>query len=208
MTVKRAWFAVGVAVLAAQAGHLLAYQLRFGAAAHQIQSSGAHIYFPGLVRASLGVAAALVLAGVFVVGLARILSGRSIRADSTPPFLRLFAAMFTMQLAWFAGQEVVEALVAGAPVASAADLLLWGTLGQLPVAVVAATGLRWLLARFETAIAELRIALASIPTQPFLPGIAIPICSDTVRAWILRSAAGASLAKRGPPSYVRQLELN
>ena|ERR1700682_922882 len=208
MTVKRAWLAVGIAVLGSQAGHLLAYQLRFGAAAQQIQSSGTHLYFPGLVRASLGVAAALVLTGVFVVGLARILSGRSIRADSTPPFLRLFAAMFTIQLACFAAQEVVEALFVGAPVSSVADLLLWGMLGQLPVALVAAAGLRWLLARFETAIAEIRIALATIPTH-VLPGIAIPgIWAHTDRAWILRSAAGASLAKRGPPSCVRQLELN
>jgi hypothetical protein len=203
MTAKRAWLAVGLAVVASQAGHLLAYQLRFGAAAQQIQSSGAHVYFPGLVRASLGVAAALVLTGVFVVGLARLLRGRSIRPDSTPPFLRLFAAMFTMQLAWFGGQEVVEALVAGAPVASAADLLLWGTLGQLPVALVAAAGLRWLLARFEAALTQIRIALACIPRPLFAPGIAIPIWHQTGRARILRSVAAAALAKRGPPSLLR-----
>jgi hypothetical protein len=208
MTAKRVWSAVAVAVLAAQAGHLLAYQLRFGAAAQLIQSSGAHVYFPGLVRASLGVAAALILCGVFVVGLARALSGRSIRPNSTPPFLRLLAAVFTIQLAWFAGQEVVEALVVGAPVASVADLLLWGTLGQLPVAVVAAAGLRWLLARFEAAITAIRIALASIPRRLFSPGIAIPVWGDTDRSVVLRSAAGASLAKRGPPSFARQLELN
>ena len=203
MTAKRVWLAIGLAVLASQAGHLLAYQLRFGSGAQQIQSSGAHLYFPGLLRASLGVAAMLILSGVFVVGLARILSGRPIRADSTPPFLRLFAAMFTLQLAWFAGQEVVEALVAGAPVASAADLLLWGTLGQLPVALVAAAGVRWLLARVEAAITEIRIALASIPSQLFSPGIAIPVWIHAGRAWILRSAVGASLAKRGPPSSLR-----
>src|ERR1700687_315177 len=142
MPVRRACLPAGIAILGSQAGHLLAYQLRFGAAAQAIQSSGPHVYFPGLVRASLGAAAALVLGGVFVVGLARLLSGRLIRPDSTPPFLRLFAAMFTIQLAWFAGQEVVEALVAGAPVASVADLLLWGTLGQLPAALGAAAGLR------------------------------------------------------------------
>ncbi|HET6310698.1 MAG TPA: hypothetical protein VFH00_06800 [Candidatus Nitrosotalea sp.] len=208
MTVKRAWLAVGIAVLVSQAGHLLAYQLRFGAAAQAIQSSGAHVYFPGLVRASLGAAAALVLAGVFVVGLARLLSGRAIRPDSAPPFLRLCAAMFTIQLACFAGQEVVEALFVGAPAASVADLLLWGTLGQLPAAVMAAAGLRWLMARFETAVTEIRVALASIPIQPFLPGVEIPVWAHTDRAWFLRSAAGASLAKRGPPSCVRQLELN
>jgi hypothetical protein len=208
MTAKRVWSGLGIAVLAAQAGHLLAYQLRFGAAAPTIQSSGAHVYFPGLVRASLGVAAALILVGIFVVGLARLLSGRFARADSAPPFLRLFAAMFTMQLAWFAGQEVIEALVAGAPVASVADLLLWGTLGQLPVAAVAAAGLRWLLARFDGSVTEIRLALASVPGQLFSPGIPILVWSHTDKPRLLRSAAGASPAKRGPPSFVRQLELN
>jgi hypothetical protein len=209
MTIKRVWLALGLAVTASQAGHLLAYQLRFGAAAQQIQSSGAHVYFPGVVRATLGVAAALILSGVFVVGLARILSGRSIRPDSAPPFLRLFAAMFTIQLAWFAAQEAVEALVAGAPVASVADLLLWGTLSQLPVAVVAAAGLRSLLARFEAAIAEIRIALVSPPRQLALAGLAIPAWGHTDPVWVLRSVASASLAKRGPPSLATfQLELN
>ena len=203
MTAKRVWLALGFAVIASQAGHLLAYELRFGAAAQQIQASGAHVYFPGVVRASLGAAAALVLVGAFVVGLARLLRGRSIRPESTPPFLRLFAAMFTIQLAWFAGQEVVEALVAGAPTGSAADLLLWGMLGQLPVALVAAAGLRWLLARFEAAVTEIRIALATIPSQFFSPGIAIPTWGRADRALMLRSAVGASLAKRGPPSSVR-----
>jgi hypothetical protein len=203
MTAKRAWLAVGIAVLAAQAGHLLAYQLRFGGAAATIQSSGAHVYFPGLVRVSLGVAATLVLVGIFVVGLARLLSGRFPRAASAPPFLRLFAAMFTMQLAWFAGQEVGEALVAGAPVGSAVDVVLWGTLGQLPVAVVAAAGLRWLLARFDGSVTEIRLALASVPGQLVSPGIAILIWSHTDKPRLLRSAAGAALAKRGPPSFVR-----
>jgi hypothetical protein len=200
MTAKRIWLAVGVSVLAAQAGHLIAYQLHFGAAAQQIQSTGAHLYLPGLVRTSLGIAAVLILSAAFVVGLARILRGRSIRHDSTPPLLRLFAAMFTIQLAWFAGQEVVEALVAGTPTASVADLLLWGTLGQLPVAVVAAAGLRWLLARFEAAITEIRIGLATVPTPLFSPALAMPILRDTERAPILKSVASASLAKRGPPS--------
>jgi hypothetical protein len=203
MTAKRVWSGLAIAVLAAQAGHLLAYQLRFGAAASTIQSSGAHVYFPGLVRASLGVAATLILVGIFVVGLARLLSGRFTRADSAPPFLRLFAAMFTIQLAWFAGQEAIEALVAGAPVASAADLLLWGTLGQLPVAAVAAAGLRWLLSRFDGSVTEIRLALANVPGHLVSPGIAILVWSHTDKPRLLRSACGASLAKRGPPSFVR-----
>jgi hypothetical protein len=203
MTIKRAWLAVGFAILAAQAGHLLAYQLRFGVAAQQLQSSGAHLYFPGLVRASLGIAATLILSAVFVVGLARMLSGRPIRPGTTPPLLRLLAAMFTMQLAWFAGQEVVEALIAGAPVSSVADLLLWGTLGQLPVAILTAAGLRWLLARFEAAVTEIRIALASIPSRLVSPALAIPVRRHPTSGSIFKSVAGASLAKRGPPSFLR-----
>ncbi|GAC1508949.1 MAG: hypothetical protein NVS1B3_10580 [Candidatus Dormibacteraceae bacterium] len=203
MTVKRAWFAVGVAVLAAQAGHLLAYQLRFGAAAQPFQSSGAHAYFPGVVRASLGVTAALILTGLFVVGLARLLSGRAIRPGSAPPFLRLFAALYTAQLAWFAGQEVVESLVAGTQAGSVVDLLLWGTLSQLPVALVAAAGLRWLFARFETAVAEIRIALARLPAPLSAARVAILVWSRAELDVVVRWMAGASLTKRGPPSLLR-----
>jgi hypothetical protein len=210
MTVKRAWLAVlGVAMLGSQAGHLLAYEVRFGASATQMQSSGAHAYFPGVVRTSLGVIAALVLAGLFLVGLARILSGRSVRPDSTPNLLRLVAVLYTLQLAWFAAQEVGEALLAGMPVDSVAHLLLWGTLGQLPVAVIAAVSLRWLLARFESAVTGIRVALAALP-KPLSPPIAIAV-SVSVHdnpALTLRSAAGAALAKRGPPSSLLLISSN
>jgi hypothetical protein len=201
----RSWMAVlAVGVLGSQAGHLLAYQVRFGVAATQLQSSGAHAYFPGVVRTSLGLIAALVLAGLFVVGLARILSGRSIRPDSAPNLLRLVAVLYTLQLAWFAGQEVGEALLAGMPVDSVAHLLLWGTLGQLPVAVIAAASMRWLVARFESALTEIGVALAAVP-KPLSPpiAIAVPVWGHNNRALTLRSVAGASLAKRGPPSFLR-----
>jgi hypothetical protein len=210
MTVKRAWLAVlGVAMLGSQAGHLLAYQVRFGAAATQMQSSGAHAYFPGVVRTSLGVIAALVLAGLFLVGLARILSGRSVRSDSAPNLLRLVAVLYTLQLAWFAGQEVGEALLAGLPVDSVAHLLLWGTLGQLPAAVIAAASLRWLVARFESAITEIRVALAAV-SKPLSPRIAIAVSvwRHGNPALMLRSVAGASLAKRGPPSSLLLISSN
>lgn len=195
--------AVVVGVLGSQAGHLVAYQVRFGAAAQQLQSSGAHAYFPGVVRSSLGVAAAIVLTGMFAIGLARILSGRPIRHGSGPNYLRLVAVLYTVQLATFAGQEVVESLLAGAPVASAAQLLLFGTLGQLPVAVIAAAGLRWLLIRFDSAIGEIRIALAAAPRQFSWAAIAIPLWSHASNKLILGSVAGASLVKRGPPSSLR-----
>jgi hypothetical protein len=201
---RRRWTFLCFGLLGSQAGHLLAYQVRFGAAAQQLQGSGAHSYFPGLVRTSLGVAAAVLLAGVFVIGLARILGGRSIRPDSAPHYLRLIAVLYTMQLAWFAGQEVSESLIAGTPVDSVANFLLWGTLGQLPVAVVAAVGLRWLMARLECAIDEIRFAIATNPCRVSWIGVVLPAWGNFNRDLILLSPAGASLAKRGPPSFLRR----
>jgi hypothetical protein len=194
---------LGFGLMGSQAGHLLAYEVRFGSAAQQLQSSGAHTYFPGLVRTILGIVAALVLAGMFAIGLARILSGRPIRSGSAPHYLRLVAALFTVQLAWFAGQEVGESLLAGTPVDSVANFLLWGTLGQLPVALIAAAGLRWLMTRVERAIEEIRIALATIPWRVSWLGVVPPAWGHINSGLILLSPAGASLAKRGPPSSPR-----
>jgi hypothetical protein len=116
---------LGLALAGSQAGHLVSYQLRFGAAAQQLQSSGAHAYFPLVARTSLGVAAIVLLASLFLIGLARVLAGRSsVRATSTTSFVGLLAALFTIQLACFASQEVGEALIAHAALASPADLLL------------------------------------------------------------------------------------
>ena len=203
MAIRRAWIVFGFGVLAAQAGHLLAYQVRFGAAALQVQSSSVHAYFPGAVRTGLGIAATLALAALFLIGLARILSGRSIRTSSTPHYARLVATLFTVQLLFFAAQEVGEALVGGAPVVSVAHLLLWGTLGQLPVAMIAAAGLRWILARFESAVQEIRIALAAVAPPAASMGVAACALSQVDRNLALRHVAGASLAKRGPPSSLR-----
>ena len=189
---------LGAGLIGSQAGHLIAYQVRFGAAAQQLQSSGAHAYFPTTLRAGFGVAAILVLAAGFVIGLARVLSGRSIQRSSSPPYLRLVAVLFTIQLSTFAGQEVAEALAAGRPVDSAAHLLLWGALGQLPVALVAAAGLRWLLARFDEAVTQLRIALVSIPVS-----LVAAVWAGVDRAQVLMPTALLSPAKRGPPSSLR-----
>src|SRR5258706_1275954 len=120
---KRAWIVLAVGVLAAQAGHLLTYQIRFGAAAQQVQSSGIHSYFPDVVRSSLGITAALALAALFLIGLARMLSGRSIRPGSAPHYARLVATLFTVQLLFFAAQVMSEPWVGGSAGPSVADLL-------------------------------------------------------------------------------------
>lgn len=211
MTTRRVWPAVlGLAVLGSQAGHLLAYQLRFGAAAQHIQSTGAHGYFPLLAKTSLGVVGASLLAGLFLIGLARTLTGRaSSRTAAGPSYLGLLAILFTIQLACFVGQEVGETLLAGTPVDSAPHLVLWGTLGQLPVAALAAVALGWLARRYETAVSDVRAVLNARPSSLPLGAVAIPVWVTPDGASFLSQVAGASLAKRGPPtSSQRRQSLN
>ena len=192
---------LGVAIAGSQAGHLLAYQLRFGAAAQQVQSSGAHSYFPLLARTSLGIAAIVLLASLLLIGLARVLVGRtSVRATSTTSFVGLLAALFTIQLACFVSQEIGEALISRAPLASPADLLLWGALGQLPVSAIAATALGWLLTRFEAAVDEIRKVIAVRQPAPVRSAVAVPVWAEADAIFLLSGVAGASLSKRGPPS--------
>ncbi len=204
MAAKRTWlYVLGFGSLSSQAGHLLAYQFRFGAAAQSLQSAGAHGYFPGVLKASVGMACVLGLTGLFAIGLARIVSGRPVRGDSAPQYFRLLAALYTVQLTIFSGQEVAEALVAGLPVGSVADLLLWGTLGQLPVALVAAAGLRWLLVGLESAVSVIRVALSARPRPPHPVGAVVTVWPPLEREPFFASVAGRSSAKRGPPSSLR-----
>jgi hypothetical protein len=197
---RRIGLIVLLGAVAAQAGHLLIYQLLFGAAAQQVQSSGAHAYFPTVVKAALGVAAAITLGGLFLVGLARILPGRVQRGDA-PSFLRLLAALFTIQLAMFLAQESVEAALSGAPGTSIDGLLLVGTLGQLPVAAFAAFAFRFLLVKVVPALAEVRLYPAA-PQQALglVAALApLPVANDDD---LLRSRLIApSARKRGPPSF-------
>ncbi len=194
--------AVALALSASQAGHLLAYQLRFGAAAQSIQATGAHAYFPLVAKTALGAFAAALLGGLALVGLARLMSGRRVRSDSEPSYVSMLAVLFSLQLATFAAQEITEALVTGVSTGSAADLLLWGTLGQLPVAVIAAAALRWLSARIESAVGLLRDAVrVALPMQPTPPAVtlrAVPYVA------VPKSRFARFLpAQRGPPSSLR-----
>ncbi len=197
---RRVGLIVLLGAVAAQAGHLLTYQLLFGAAAQQVQSSGAHAYFPTVIKTALGAAAAITLASLFLVGLARILVGRIQRGDA-PSFLKLLAALFTIQLAVFVAQESAESALSSVPGTSFDGLLLLGTLGQLPVAALAAFALRFLLVEVVPALAELRLYLA-VPQQ--LLGLVaaltpLPVSED---ADLLRSRlATSSIRKRGPPSF-------
>ena len=194
--------ALGVGLVGAQVGHLVAFQLRFGSTAQQVQSSGAHAYFPTVAKTTLGVTAAALLAAIFVVGLARVLAARaSSRTGSAPRYIELVAALFTIQLVCFMAQEVGEAVVAGTSADSAPHLLLWGTLGQLPVAIVAAAAVRWLGTRLESAVGELRTVLAVEVPAPIAGAVALWFAAAGLL--LLSQVVGGSLAKRGPPHSLR-----
>jgi hypothetical protein len=193
--------ALALGLLGAQAGHLLAYQLRFGAAAQQIQSTGAHAYFPVVAKTALGAISAGLIGALLLVGLARLLSGRRVRSLSEPSFISLLAVLFSLQLATFALQEMAEALVAGTSFGSAADLLLWGTLGQLPVAIIAASALRWLSTRVESAVVLIRDVVRAVLSIASAPApVAVRVYAAPDLALLVSRVAGSPMAKRGPPS--------
>lgn len=193
---------IGFGAVLSQLGHLLVYQLQFGSAALAVQSTGAHSYFPTLVKTSLGLGAAAVLSSLMVVCVARFVSrGRGRSMAGGPSYLRVLGALFTIQLAFFGVQETIESMAAGSAVASAPHLLLIGSIGQLPVAILGALALKWLLVRFVSAVTEIRVALASVrkSSSPLVVVVSAWSHDDLVR----RPKAGASLAKRGPPSSLR-----
>ncbi len=191
-------------VILSQLGHLVVYQLQYGSSAQTVQSTGAHAYFPTLVKTGAGLASAALLASLLVVGASRILAGGPIaRPASGPSFGRLLAVLFTVQMASFGIQETLESLAAHAAVASAPHVLLLGGLGQLPVAILGALALKWLLVRFESAVTAIRFALSSVRISA--PPAVVVAC-----AWpghdpgvVRRPASGPLLAKRGPPSSLR-----
>lgn len=197
---RRAIAVMGLGLLGSQAGHLLAYQIRFGAAAQQIQSTGTHAYFPLVAKTALGFGAAALVGGLLVVGLARILSGRRTKSVSGPSLMSLLAILFSIQLAAFAVQEVGEAMIAGSTVISVADLLLWGALGQLPIAVIAALALRWLSVRVDASVGAIRDVVGAIELMPpAVTVVAMSVYGAPNRALLMSRVAGSSLARRGPP---------
>jgi hypothetical protein len=204
MTGRRTVFAVfGLGLLGSQAGHLLAYQIKFGAAAQQVQSSGAHAYFPVVAKTALGAAAAALVGALLLVGLARILGGRRIKSGTEPSYVGVLAILFSIQLAVFAAQEIAEATIASSSMGSAADLMLWGTFGQLPIAAVTALAFRWLSARVEAAVGLIRDVVGAIVAVPPAPSVAIPVYAGSDQALLTSRVAWSNVARRGPPSSLR-----
>jgi hypothetical protein len=194
---------IGCGALASQAGHLLIYQLQYGSAALSVQSQGAHAYFPIFARTSLGLGAVAILAGLLIIGASRILTVRpGTKIARYPSYFSSLSVLFTIQISCFVVQETIESLVAGAPVASPAYLLLLGSVGQLPVAVLAALALRWLSVQVEEAVMTLRQAVAT--GTPAFETIAIVLARPTPLAqFALAESCPAAYIKRGPPPALR-----
>jgi hypothetical protein len=194
---------VGFGVLLSQLGHLLVYQLEFGSGAQAVQSAGAHAYFPAFAKTALGTVAAALLGSLLVIGAARLVSGGRMRRTARgPSYLRLLGALFTIQLAFFALQETAESIVAGAAVATAPHLLLLGTVGQLPVAILAALALKWLLVRFEAAVLIIRTAISSARASMATPRIVLLPRALRLEPALIE-ACPAAYIKRGPPPRLR-----
>ena len=188
-----------LALTAAQAGHLVAYQVRFGGAAAAIQTVGPHWYFLSAARTAVGLIALATLAALLVIALGRLASGRRLAPDSSTPFVRTLAAIYTLQLAVFFVQETAEAILGQGHLVPVPSLLLWGAIGQLPVAVMVTLALRWLGARVRPALAAIRLAPAITVEEfawvPSAPRLRFAIATSVAR----RDVLTAGFSRRGPP---------
>jgi hypothetical protein len=138
-----------------QWGHLLAYQLRFGTRAAEIEGSGGHAYFPTFVTGALSILSLVTIASLGILGAARVAGGRRQgRPIAQPSVINLLAVLFTLQITVFGIQEGVESAASGTLLEPV--VLLYGIACQLPVALVGAIALSLFLARLEEAVERLR----------------------------------------------------
>ena len=195
-----------VILAASQAGHLLAWQLRQGPQALPVVGSGAHGYVPALTTVTFGAAGTAVLVALCVIGAARVARlGRAVLPPSPAPQLRRIpvldatAFLFVLQLAVYLAQETVEAVWAGSSRPGFADLMLWGSLGQVPAAIVAGAALSWLSIQFEAAVEELLNPAVALPLSP-RPAVALPAVGMRRAPLTLPiQVPGGAFSERGPP---------
>jgi hypothetical protein len=188
-----------------QLGHALTYFARFGAHAPTYQSSGVHGYYPTLATGLGAVMGVVLLVSLAIVAAARctLLAPAGYRPRATVRFIDVLAAAFAVQLMVFVGQETIEALAAGHAVPSVGELLLWGALGQLPAAAIAAAVIAWLLARLEAAWTAMVEGAPRVLVQSAPP---LPECATRSRVDArlqLGSAFPSAFRKRGPPLPVQ-----
>lgn len=201
--VARLLAVLGFGAVASQGGHLLVYQLEFGASAWAVQSQGAHAYFPLFAKTGLGLGALALLAGLFLIGVTRLVSGSPARrVVASPNYIQLLSVLFTIQISCFVFQETLESVAAGQTPESATNLILIGAAGQLPVAILAALVLKWIATRFETALFVLRQSISSIKTEVVRVAVIQPRLEMAFEP-ALADVCPSVFVKRGPPTHLR-----
>jgi hypothetical protein len=180
----------GLAMAGLVLGHVLAYLIAVPDPHHRafvLQRTG-HEYLPAMAEAAL----VLALAGMAAVVIRAFAPGP--RGDSER-FSRLAGRLGLVQVLAFGGLEVVERIVAGAPLRHLASdhILVIGMAVQVVVALAGAAFLRW-LARTSTKLAE--TALPRLPLPRAGAVLAFASASRTPGTRALGSVGNV----RAPPS--------
>jgi hypothetical protein len=180
----------GLAMAGLVLGHVLAYLIAVPdphQRAFVLQRTG-HEYLPALAEAAL----VLALAGIAAVVIRAFAPGPRRGSERFP---RLAGRLALVQVLAFGGLEVVERIVAGAPLRHLASdhILVVGMAVQVVVAVAGAAFLWW-LARTSTKLAETIALPASLPRA----GAVVALASTS---WIPSPATFGSIGNvRAPPS--------
>jgi hypothetical protein len=183
---------LGVALAGLVLGHALAYALAVPDPLHRdllLERTG-HAYLPLVGEAAM----VLLLAGVAAL-VARSWSSRG-RRDAVEGFAPIAGLLAAVQVTAFLGQEVLERLVAGAPLSElGGDHVLSIGIGvQVGTALVGAVVLRWLARTSARLVEAVRAVRAALP-RPRL-AVAMPMSSDRPRG---RTTVRTRSA-RAPPS--------
>jgi hypothetical protein len=179
----------GFAVAGLVLGHLLSYQVAIPDPHHRdlVLDRSGHGYLPTLAQ----VAVVLAIAAVATV------AGRALTSRPGPEgsYAALARRLAIVQVAAFGGQELLERLVAGAPLGDLVKghLLLAGVTAQVVVALAGAALLRWLARTSQ------RLAHAATSAFPFpcpVLAFAMPAPPDAPRGRVKKRSHG----ERAPPS--------
>lgn len=184
---RTAVFAFAVAGLVL--GHALAYVLALPDPHHRdlVLARTGHDYLPAATQLAL----ILAFAGAAAAAASGILSRRDAGSDR---WLRLTVRLAIVQASAFAGQEAVERIATGAPLADLVHqhLLIAGVAAQVVVAFAGSAILRW-IARSTARLADTR--WTPLPVPRLAPAFAFPGASRVHR----HRDAHRSSAQRAPP---------
>lgn len=170
-------------------GHALAYVLAVPDSHHRdlMLAQTGHDYLPAATQLAM----ILAFAGAAATAVHGILA----RDTPSVGWPALAARLAIVQVSAFIGQEVVERIATGAPLADLVQehLLLAGVVTQFVVALIGAALLRW-LTRSAAHLADATVVAVASPR--LVPAFALPATPDLPRPRIVERAS----AQRAPPS--------